>query len=66
MKKVLFLLILCVVLLVSLFGCTQGNREDDTVPGTTVTPMITQGAGGDQGAGGGAQGNQGPGGLGGT
>ncbi len=62
MKRVLILLILCVAMVVSLIGCMQGNRENDTVPGTTVTPTITQGGGG-QGAGG-AQGN--PGGLGGS
>jgi|GEM_PF-2727844 len=65
MKRVLILLFLCVAMVISLFGCTQGNRDDDTVPGTTMNPMITQ-YGGDQGAGGGAQGNQGPGSLGGT
>jgi len=64
MKRVFVFLILCLVLIVSLFGCTPRNEQNDTLPGRTLAPMITQVPGGDQGAAGGAQGNQGPGSLG--
>lgn len=66
MKKVFIALILCLIMVVSLLGCTPSDRNNTTMPG--VSPLQTPGVGNDggPGLGGGAGGSTGGGAGGGT